>query len=356
MEKENNYKEKGSSKASPLGVPIAIGMEGAIVVTGAAGFIGSCMVSYLNQQGYENLILVDEFEDESKELNLLHKKYIARIEREAFFEWLEKEKPTVDFIFHLGARTDTTEFDYAIHQHLNVDYSKKIWNYCCINNTPLVYASSAATYGEGELGYDDKHEIIEQLHPLNPYAVSKNEFDKWVLHQVSTPLQRMGVPPFWAGLKFFNVYGPNEFHKGRMASVIFHAYNQIKKGGKVKLFRSHKKECKDGEQLRDFIYVKDVITVCYWLMQNKPASAIYNLGTGIARTFNDLVKATFAGLDLQPQIEYTDIPEDIRDKYQYFTEAAMNKLKAAGYAGEFYSLEKGVGDYVQNYLSPNLFY
>ena len=328
-----------------------------IVVTGAAGFIGSCMVSYLNQQGFENLILVDEFDDESKELNLLHKKYIARIEREGFFEWLEKEKPTIGFIFHLGARTDTTEFDYSVHQRLNVDYSKSIWNYCTINRVPLVYASSAATYGEGELGYNDDHDIIEQLQPLNPYGISKNEFDKWVLHQASSPLQgaEMG-PAFWAGLKFFNVYGPNEYHKARMASVIFHSYNQIKQNGKVNLFRSHKDEYKDGEQLRDFIYVIDVIKVCYWLMENQPASAIYNLGTGKARSFNDLVKSTYAGLEMQPQIDYIDVPEDIRDKYQYFTEATMDKLKAVGYTDEFYSLEDGVGDYVRNYLSQNLFY
>ena len=320
-----------------------------IVVTGAAGFIGSCMVSYLNQQGYENLILVDEFDDESKDLNLLHKKYTVRIEREGFFEWLEKEKPAIGFVFHLGARTDTTEFDYSVHQRLNVDYSKSIWNYCTTNKVPLVYASSAATYGEGELGYDDDHEIIEQLQPLNPYGISKNEFDKWMLHQDCHP-------PFWAGLKFFNVYGPNEYHKARMASVIFHSYNQIKQTGKVKLFRSHKEGYKDGEQLRDFIYVIDVIKVCYWLMQNQPQSAIYNLGTGKARSFNDLVRSTYAGLELQPQIEYIGMPEDIRDKYQYFTEATMDKLKAAGYTDEFYSLENGVGDYVRNYLSQNLFY
>ena len=345
MNEEKNYKESESLKASPMGG----GLEGAIVVTGAAGFIGSCMVSYLNQLGYENLILVDEFDEEEKELNLLHKKYTVRVERENFFEWLQKEKPEVDFVFHLGARTDTTEFNYAIHQHLNVEYSQKIWNYCTLNNIPLVYASSAATYGEGELGYNDDHDIIEQLHPLNPYGVSKNEFDKWVLHQEDHP-------PFWAGLKFFNVYGPNEYHKARMASVIFHSFNQIKQNGKVKLFRSHKEGFKDGEQLRDFIYVKDVIAVCYWLMENKPNSAIYNLGTGRARAFNDLVKATFNGLDLTPQIEYIDMPEDIRDKYQYFTEAAMEKLKAAGYDREFYSLEKGVDDYVRNYLSKNLFF
>ena len=320
-----------------------------IIVTGAAGFIGSCMVSYLNRQGFEKLILVDEFDDEEKELNLLHKKYIVRVEREDFFGWVQKEKPAVDFIFHLGARTDTTEFDYSVHQRLNVEYSQKMWNYCAMHNIPLVYASSAATYGEGELGYDDSHDIIEQLQPLNPYGISKNEFDKWVLHQDCHP-------PFWAGLKFFNVYGPNEYHKARMASVIFHSYNQIKQNGKVKLFRSHKEGYEDGEQLRDFVYVKDVIAVCYWLMEHQPASAIYNLGTGQARSFNDLVKSTFAGLDMQPSIEYIDMPADIRDKYQYFTEANMDKLRKAGYKDEFYSLEKGVDDYVRNYLAKNEFY
>ncbi len=326
-----------------------INSNSTIIITGADGFIGSCMVSYLNRQGFEKLILVDEFDDEEKELNLLHKKYIVRVEREDFFGWVQREKPAVDFVFHLGARTDTTEFDYSVHQRLNVEYSQKMWNYCAMHNIPLVYASSAATYGEGELGYDDSHDIIEQLQPLNPYGISKNEFDKWVLHQDCHP-------PFWAGLKFFNVYGPNEYHKARMASVIFHSYNQIKKNGTVKLFRSHKEGYEDGEQLRDFIYVKDVIAVCYWLMEHQPASAIYNLGTGQARSFNDLVKSTFAGLDMQPSIEYIDMPEDLRDKYQYFTEANMDKLRKAGYKDEFYSLEKGVDDYVRNYLAKNEFY
>lgn len=370
--------EKDQNKSGSLKVPPSEGFGEAIVVTGAAGFIGSCMVSYLNQQGFENLILVDEFDDEEKELNLLHKKYLVRVEREDFFEWVQKEKPAVSFVFHLGARTDTTEFDYSIHQHLNVEYSQKIWNYCTMNNIPLVYASSAATYGEGELGYDDNHEIIEQLRPLNPYGISKNEFDKWVLHQTSPQpspkAEGAKAPPFWAGLKFFNVYGPNEYHKARMASVIFHSFNQIKQNGKVKLFRSHKEGYENGEQLRDFIYVKDVIAVCYWLMEesvnrqssavsgsltthdSQLRSAIYNLGTGQARTFNDLVKATFAGLDMQPCIEYIDMPEDIRDKYQYFTEATMDKLRTAGYTKEFYSLEKGVDDYVRNYLAKNEFY
>jgi ADP-L-glycero-D-manno-heptose 6-epimerase len=323
-----------------------------IIVTGAYGFIGSCLVSFLNQQGFENLILVDEFDADEKELNLLHKKYLVRVERENLFDWLIKEKPAVDFVFHLGARTDTTEFDYSIHQKLNVEYSQHVWNYCTINNIPLVYASSAATYGEGELGYDDNHDIVEQLHPLNPYGISKNEFDKWVLHQKDHP-------PFWVGLKFFNVYGPNEYHKARMASVIFHSFNQIKQNGKVKLFKSHKDGFDNGEQLRDFVYVKDVVNVCYWMMEQTLQGlqpGIYNLGTGTARSFNDLVKATFAGLDLQPAIEYFDMPEDIRDKYQYFTEAKMEKLINAGYSTPFFSLEEGVDDYVRHYLNTNLFY
>ena len=322
--------------------------DAVIVVTGAAGFIGSCLVGFLNDNGYENLILADEFENEEKELNLLHKKYTVRVERENFFEWVMKEKIKIDFVFHLGARTDTTEFNYAIHQHLNVEYSKKMWDYCTINGIPLVYASSAATYGDGQLGYNDDHAVIETLKPLNPYGVSKNEFDKWVLHQGNHP-------PFWAGLKFFNVYGPNEYHKKRMASVIFHSYNQIRKDGNVKLFRSHKEGFKDGEQLRDFIYVKDILKVCYWMMQDKLPSAIYNLGTGKARSFTDLVNATYAALDIDSKIEFIDMPEDIRDKYQYFTEANMRKLKDAGYKEDFYSLEEGVGDYVKNYLSKNTF-
>ncbi len=320
-----------------------------IIVTGAAGFIGSCLVGFLNDKGYENLILVDEFDDEEKELNLLHKKYAVRVERENFFEWIGKEKPSVDFVFHLGARTDTAEFNYNVHQHLNVDYSKKVWNYCTINNIPLVYASSAATYGDGEMGYNDDNKLVEMLKPLNPYGISKNEFDKWVLHQGDHP-------PFWAGLKFFNVYGPNEYHKKRRASVIFHSYNQIRKDGYVKLFRSHKEGFKDGEQLRDFIYVKDILKVCYWMMENKLPSSIYNLGTGKARTFIDLVNATYKSLEIKPTINFIDMPEDIRDKYQYFTEANMKKLQDAGYKENFYSLEDGITDYVKNYLSKNSFY
>jgi ADP-L-glycero-D-manno-heptose 6-epimerase len=314
-----------------------------IVITGAAGFIGSCLAGFLNKKGFENLILVDEFRSPDKFPNLDAKKWSAKVEREDFFEWISRQKIPVDFFFHIGARTDTAEFDYPILRRLNLEYSQQVWQYCTAGGVPLVYASSAATYGAGEFGYADDHEIIESLQPLNPYGISKNEFDKWALKQ-------SGHPPFWAGLKFFNVYGPNEYHKGRMASVIYNGFQQIKNTGEVKLFKSHRPDFKDGQQLRDFVYIKDLLKICYWLMENQPSSGVYNLGTGLARTFEDLVKSSFAGLDLPPRITYIDMPGDIRDKYQYFTEARMQKLRNAGYTDAFYPLEEGVDDYVRNYL------
>ncbi len=335
-------------------------VPGAIIVTGAAGFIGSCMVQYLNEMGYQNLILVDDFGVEEKRRNWESKTFTNIVERYHLFDWLETHKPTIDIVIHLGARTDTTEFNYAIHEELNLQYSKDVWKYCTANSIPLIYASSAATYGSGEFGYDDNHDVIKQLQPLNPYGISKNEFDKWAIHEINA---NNPCPPFWAGLKFFNVYGPNEYHKERMASVIWHAFNQIKKDGVVKLFKSHKEGFNDGEQLRDFVYVKDVVSVIGWLIESMVhgpwtihKNGLYNLGTGIARTFNDLVKATFAGLDMKPNIVFIDMPEDIRDKYQYFTEANMKKLKDAGYAKSFYTLEEGVIDYVKNYLKGLNYY
>ncbi len=346
-----NEHNKNNSPAFSSG---AGGEKGNIIITGAAGFIGSCMVQYLNEKGLENLILVDDFGVEEKRKNWESKSYLQIVERYNLFEWLHTHQPRIDIVIHLGARTDTTEFDYSIHEELNVQYSKDIWQYCTQHAVPLIYASSAATYGGGEFGYDDDHDVIKQLHPLNPYGISKNEFDKWALTEAYT---NHSHPPLWTGLKFFNVYGPNEYHKERMASVIWHAFNQIKKTGAVKLFRSHKEGFKDGEQLRDFVYVKDVVSVIEWMMGGMvngewamDKNGIYNLGTGTARTFNDLVKATFAGLDLPPDIVFIDMPEDIRDKYQYFTEANMKKLRNAGYTKEFYSLEEGVGDYVRRYL------
>ena len=256
----------------------------------------------------------------------------------------------------MGARTDTTEFNYAIHEELNLVYSQEIWHLCVNDNIPLVYASSAATYGDGALGYKDDHNIVDQLKPLNPYGISKNEFDKWALLQTS-------APPSWAGLKFFNVYGPNEYHKGRMASVIWHSVKQIRENGQVKLFKSHRPDFQDGQQLRDFVYVKDLLEVIGWMSHlmvhqqwGVAKSGLYNLGTGIARSFEDLAIASFRGLDLEPNIVFIDMPLDIRDKYQYFTEADMQKLRDAGYDKPFYSLEAGVDDYVRNYLKELIYY
>ncbi len=320
-----------------------------IVVTGAAGFIGSCLVSRLNNDGKTNLILVDDFTKVEKSRNLENAQFSEKIERDIFINWFKQNSKQIDGIYHIGARTDTTEFDSKIFDQLNVNYSKDIWNICTENNIPLVYASSGATYGLGEFGFKDDHEIVNRLKPLNPYGDSKNDFDKWALKQENQP-------PFWAGLKFFNVYGPNEYHKGRMASVIFHAFKQIGATDKMKLFMSHNPDYKDGEQIRDFIYVKDVINVCIWLMENQPKSALYNLGTGTARTFLDLAKNTFRAMGKTEDISFVPTPEDIRDKYQYYTEADMTKLLAAGYDKEFYTLEKGVEDYVKNYLMKNAIY
>lgn len=320
-----------------------------IIVTGAAGFIGSCLTGFLNSKGFSDLVIVDDFSNELKNRNLSGKSFSHRVDRREFFTWLDENHGSVDFIFHIGARTDTTEFNMSIFDELNLNYSKSIWEACSIFNIPLIYASSAATYGDGALGYDDiDPELSFRLKPLNPYGISKNEFDKWALKQEKKP-------PYWYGLKFFNVFGPDEYHKGRMASVVFHSYKQISEGKGVKLFRSHRPDYKDGEQLRDFVYVKDVLKVLFFLMNHKQNSGIYNLGTGKARTFTDLVKAVFSALDLKPEITFIDTPADIRDKYQYFTEARMEKLFSIGYSEKFYSLEDAIGDYVTNYLKEGLY-
>ena len=321
-----------------------------IAITGAAGFIGSVLVGYLNRSGYCELILVDDFSVREKVDNLADKQYVAKVHRDQFGEWLQEHSGRLAAIFHLGARTDTTLMDKEVFRVLNLKYSKEIWDYCSEQQIPLVYASSAATYGDGALGYKDDEAQLPELKPLNPYAVSKQKFDVWALAQPEHP-------PFWAGLKFFNVYGPNEYHKGRMASVVFHAYHNLEKNGNaIKLFRSHNPQYKDGGQMRDFIYVMDVVKVCVWLMENRPQSGIYNLGTGQARSFYDLAGAVFSALKMPEQIEFIDTPLDIRDKYQYFTEADMNKLKAAGYAEAFTSLEDGVRDYLNEYLKEGKYY
>jgi ADP-L-glycero-D-manno-heptose 6-epimerase len=317
-----------------------------IVITGAAGFIGSCLVSKLNNEGFNDLVLVDDFSKTDKQKNYETKTWAHKVDREQFHQWLRENQKLVQFVFHLGARTDTTEFNKEIFDHLNLNYSKEVWKICVEYGLPLVYASSAATYGAGNEGYEDNEKLIPNLKPLNPYGESKNEFDKWALQQKRKPY-------FWAGLKFFNVYGPNEYHKGRMASVIFHAFNQVKQSGKVKLFRSHRKDFKDGMQLRDFVYVKDVTDVCYFFMHHRKNPGIYNLGSGQPRSFVDLVTATFNAMQKPVNIEFIDIPSDIRETYQYFTEAKMEKLRGIGYTSNFTTLEDGIGDYVSNYLASH---
>ncbi|HEY5690725.1 MAG TPA: ADP-glyceromanno-heptose 6-epimerase [Cyclobacteriaceae bacterium] len=318
-----------------------------IIVTGAVGFIGSCLIHKLNAENFKAIVAVDKFDNETKNKNLVGAVIQERVDRDEFMAWLDKNYENVEFLFHIGARTDTAEFDISLLHRLNTDYTKEVWKRCVKYQIPLIYASTAATYGLGEQGYDDDESAIDKLIPLNPYGLSKQEFDVWALSQEEKPF-------FWAGLKFFNVYGPNEYHKTRMASVIFQAFNQIKATEKMKLFRSHNPDYKDGEQMRDFVYVKDVVEVCYFLMHHRKNSGIYNLGSGKARTFLDLTKAVFKGLGKKEDIEFIDTPKDIRDKYQYFTEAKMDKLRKIGYNKHFYSLEEGVSDYVTNYLNQSM--
>ncbi|MCL4110520.1 UNVERIFIED_CONTAM: hypothetical protein GTU68_047769 [Idotea baltica] len=315
-----------------------------IIVTGAAGFIGSCMISYLQKKQYTDIIAIDDFEKEYKEANYINKEGILKVDRKEAFSFIITNAKEITTIIHLGARTDTVDPDPQIFLELNIDYSKQLWNLCTEFNIQLIYASSAATYGDGAYGFSDNMEDISVLKPLNEYGRSKHIFDQWILGQ-------KGSPPNWVGLKFFNVYGPNEYHKDRMASVIFHAFNQIKATGKMKLFRSHRDDFEDGMQLRDFIYVKDVCETINKLIEQPINSGIYNLGTGNARSFLDLVNATFLAMDLESNIEFIDIPKDIRENYQYFTEAEMGKLEDQLGEISFSSLEQGVSDYVSKYLS-----
>lgn len=315
-----------------------------IVITGALGFIGSCLAAALHRSGKYSLVLSDDLSAAHKLGNLSAIADHETVDRIAIAAWItEQPKGSISWVLHIGARTDTTEFDQQIFDTLNIEFTKAIWTACTQQQIPLIYASSAATYGAGEHGYRDDHADIAKLHPLNPYGWSKQVVDQWVLEQQTTP-------PHWYGLKFFNVYGPNEYHKGRMASVIFHAFHQMQKTGKVKLFRSHRPDFRDGYQLRDFIYVRDVVKVITWLMDAHPQNGIYNLGTGHAEAFYTLAASTAKAMDIPLEIEWIDIPEDIRDKYQYFTEADMSKLRAAGYTEKFYGLEEGVEEYVREFL------
>ncbi len=322
-----------------------------IVVTGAYGFIGSCLVGYLNQHGRTDIVAVDDFSREDKSPNLVGKQVLMYVDRNAFASWFEQHGAAIDFVFHLGARTDTTEQNRELFEELNLNYSKMIWAHCVKYQIPLIYASSAATYGDGKLGYSDSHQLSKELKPLNPYGDSKNDFDIWLLDQTAQP-------PFWAGMKFFNVYGPNEYHKGRMASVMWHFFRQIRDTGKVRLFESYAPNIAHGEQMRDFIYINDLLAVLYFLFKHQigSLSGIYNLGTGKARSYNDLARALFSAMKLPENIEYVAMPADLRAQYQYFTEADMSKIIAAGYSSPFMTLEEGVSHYVTHFLETGEYF
>lgn len=320
-----------------------------IIVTGGAGFIGSCVVRSLNDRGIEDIIIVDNILETDKWRNMANKKYIKYYNRGEFLEHLDEFDGKVSHVFHLGACSATTEKNFEYLYSNNFEYTKTLWNFCIKNNASFVYASSAATYGDGRLGFDDKASIDDYL-PLNGYGYSKQLFDIWVKKELAN---NRPAPPQHAGLKFFNVYGPNEYFKGSMASVILHGYKQVMEKGRIGLFKSYKEGYADGGQLRDFVYVKDVVNVMMFLMDNPKVSGLFNVGTGKARSFYDLASAVFEALDLIPVIDFIEMPETLRPKYQYFTEAKMEKLCEAGYSKPFYSLEDGAKDYVQNYLEKD---
>lgn len=316
-----------------------------IIVTGGAGFIGSCVVRSLNEAGRSDIVIVDNISETDKWMNMRNKKYIKYVHKSKFLE----ELPTyenVEAIVHMGAQSSTTERDFDYLWENNFEYTKALWNYCAEKHISFIYASSAATYGDGSLGFNDRMDI-DQLLPLNGYGYSKQLFDQWVKHQAKI------FPAQHCGLKFFNVYGPNEYFKGSMASMVFHGFNQIKETGKVKLFKSCNPNYKDGGQLRDFVYVKDICKVIMWLLVKKHVSGLFNVGTGRAQSFAELAEATFHALELEPNIEYIDMPEKLRGKYQYYTKAEMSRLYDAGYPFEFMDVEKGVRDYVQGHLDKN---
>ncbi|MCS6935867.1 MAG: ADP-glyceromanno-heptose 6-epimerase [Chitinophagales bacterium] len=314
-----------------------------VVVTGASGFIGSNLVHGLNTAGYTDLILVDEFETPAKQINLQGAVFTRKVHRDVFPDWFREAGAEVSFVFHLGARTDTAEFNFRVLDSLNLSYSKTIWEICTARGIPLIYASSAATYGKGEHGFSDEHALLPRLQPLNPYGLSKHLFDLYTTEQ-------QNCPPFWCGVKFFNVYGPREQHKGRMASVVYHAIRQIRETGQVKLFKSHRPEYQDGEQLRDFIYIDDVIRALMHLFTHYRsghiANGIYNLGTGRAQSFRQLATAVFQAMGKPVNIVFIPTPDDIRDKYQYFTEADMRKLHATGFEGPYLTLQEAAPLYL----------
>lgn len=321
-----------------------------IVITGGAGMIGSIIAWHLNTQLSRNdLVIADRLTHEGQWQNLVKRQYAQYLDKDQLLAWLETRND-ISAIIHMGAISATTERDFNKLVADNIHYSQALWAYCAKQNIPFFYASSAATYGDGEIGYNDAS--IENLRPLNGYGYSKHFFDQWALQQIQ---QNLPAPSAWAGFKFFNVYGPNEYHKERMASVAFHSFHQFKAQGTVKLFKSHRPDYQDGMQLRDFVYVKDAASVVAYFLESALAgkacaNGIYNIGTGKARSFKDLASNVMTSIGRDPHITYIDMPEDLQGRYQYFTQATMEKIRAVGYNKPFYSLEEGVKDYVQNYL------
>ena len=319
-----------------------------ILVTGGAGFIGSALIWALNQKGYRDIVVVDHLGLGSKWQNLSKRELDFVVPKDQFFTWLtaEEQRSSIEAVFHLGACSSTTERDADYLMQNNVLFSKRLWDYCTERNIPFLYASSAATYGAEELNFSDAPERIAELRPINKYGWSKQLFDGWALRQSKTPAA-------WFGFKFFNVYGPNEYHKGAQASVVYHAFPQVRERGKLKLFQSYRPDIAHGEQKRDFVYVKDVIKVMlhFWEKASQIPSGVYNLGTGQPRTFKDLGQAVFAALGQTSNFDWIAMPESLRDQYQYFTAADLTRLRRdAGYVEAFTSLEAGVQDYVENYL------
>lgn len=320
-----------------------------IVVTGAAGFIGSCLIEKLNQENFKLIISVDRFDDELKNKNLYNKSITASIDFEAFPSWLKDNSEEIEFLFHLGAITDTTETNQELVDNINTEYSKKLWKICADKQIPMIYASSAATYGSGSHGFCDDESLIQELEPLNIYAQSKHKFDLWALEQTEKPY-------FWAGIKLFNVFGPNEWHKGQMSSMILQMHQTVKKEGIVKLYKSNSDEMADGEQKRDFIYVKDVVQVFYDMMHQRKNSGIYNLGTGQATSFNQVAKAIFNLKEKEIKIEYFDMPESLISKYQNYTRADIQKIKAIGIPMAFTDIVSAISDYILNHLDTEVHY
>ncbi|HEU4708100.1 MAG TPA: ADP-glyceromanno-heptose 6-epimerase [Methylophilaceae bacterium] len=320
-----------------------------IVITGGAGMIGSIIAWHLNTAlGREDLVIVDRLTQPDQWQNLVHRRYANYLDKDELLPWLEGSHEKIDAVIHMGAISATIERDFNKLVQDNIRYSQQLWDWCARNDVPFLYASSAATYGDGSQGYEDDESRINELRPLNGYGYSKQFFDQWVLRQVR---ENQPTPPQWCGFKFFNVYGPNEFHKERMASVALHSFNQFRELGTVKLFKSNKPEYDDGMQLRDFIYVKDAAAIVVYFLNHPDKSGLFNVGTGQARAFKDLATAVMTSVGRKPSITYIDMPQDLHGKYQYFTQADIDKLRQAGYTQAFYSLEEGVADYVQNYLT-----